>query len=102
MLGIHLCTYFHFAHFIGWLIGFVTNIEDGFDLYSATAAVSTARECVCVCVHRCHCQSSAACSEVMTLSLLCFNPVPLLFGRLTWLLGFSFLTNWCPKTALLI
>lgn len=49
-----------------------------------------------------HGQSRGACSEVTTLSLLCFNPVPLLFGRLTWLLGFSFLTNWCPKTALLI
>lgn len=45
------------------------------------------------------CASVSACSEVMKVWLLCFNPLLLLFHRLTWLLGFSFLTNWSPKTA---
>lgn len=79
--------------------------------YSAEPTVSITNVCVMTfvsmlpsssCHDNHHHQSRAACSDVMKVSLLCFNPVPLLFDRLTWLLGFSFLTNWCPKTALLI
>lgn len=113
MLAIHPFNYCYLSCFIGCLFLALTFKMVQSSVYSAEPTVSTTSVCVmtfmsmlpsssCYDDHNHHHQSRAACSEIMKLSLLCFNPVPLLFGRLTWLLGFSFLTNWCPKTALLI